>query len=414
MQLLGFSENYGSIKLTKMGPLVPDIISNEFSFIIAIVLGMGFGFALEQAGFGSTKKLVGLFYGYDFTVLKVFFTAGVVTMVGTTLLNHMGMLDVDIIFINPTFLWSAIVGGSIMGVGFIIGGFCPGTSVVSAASGRLDGWAFVFGGGLGIFAFIESYPLLKDLMMAEYLGDLLVFEMMGISREAFALIMIIVASGIFVAVTIIENKVNDKPTQWFKKDITKYSVSVGVAVILILITMITPTRAELMNTRIDAKIASGECAPQLIENDKLAYELMHSYYQYNVIDVRSAEEFKKFHIPTAINIPLEELHESGNINLVVQNIKTNVFYGATFEQSQRACLVAKYHGKADNYALDSTAEQFNKDFFQVSDIEPKNKFESDVLAFRKNAAIKLTEIAEAVANLDKPVVKKAKRVQGGC
>ena len=397
-----------------MGPLVPDIISNEFNFIIAIIVGMGFGFALEQAGFGSTRKLVGLFYGYDFTVLKVFFTAGVTAMVGITALNHFELLDVDIIFINPTFLWAAIIGGLIMGGGFIIGGFCPGTSVVAAASGKIDGWAFVFGAGLGIFAFVEGYPLIKDLMVAENLGDLLVFEMMGISREAFALIMVFVATGAFIGVTMIENKVNNRATQWLKSDITKYSIGIGLAVLVILITVITPTRGELMNKRIDEKIASGECQPQMMDDDKLAYELMHNYYHFNVVDVRSPEEFKKFHIPTAINIPLEELHKAENISRIVQNIKTNVFYGASYEQSQRACLVSKYHGKADNFALNSTADEFNTNFFLLSGDAPDNKLDNETYVFRKEAAQKLKEIGEAVANLDKPVVKKAKRVQGGC
>ncbi|WP_430809352.1 MULTISPECIES: YeeE/YedE thiosulfate transporter family protein [unclassified Carboxylicivirga] len=397
-----------------MGPLVPDIISNEFNFIIAIIVGMGFGFALEQAGFGSTRKLVGLFYGYDFTVLKVFFTAGVTAMVGITALNHLQLLDVDIIFINPTFLWAAIIGGVIMGAGFIIGGFCPGTSVVAAASGKIDGWAFVFGAGLGIFAFVESYPLVKDLMVAENLGYLLVFEMMGISREAFALMMIFVATGAFIGVTFIENKVNNRTTQWLKKDISKYSIAVGLAVITVLLTIITPSRGELMNKRIDAKLAAGECKPQMMADDKLAYELMNQYYLYNVVDVRSPEEFKKFHIPTAINIPLEELHKHDNINRIVQNIKTNVFYGASYEQAQRACLVSKYHGKADNYALNSTADQFQQNFFMLGDEQPKNKMDHETYVFRKEAAQKLIEIGEAVANLDKPVVKKTKRVQGGC
>ena len=58
-----------------MAPLVPDIIGNEFNLVVALFIGIAFGYILEQAGFSSTKKLVGLFYGYDFTVLRVFFTA---------------------------------------------------------------------------------------------------------------------------------------------------------------------------------------------------------------------------------------------------------------------------------------------------------------------------------------------------
>jgi hypothetical protein len=113
-----------------MGPLVPYIISEEFSLVIAFFIGIAFGFILEQAGFSSTKKLVGLFYGYDFTVLRVFFTAGITAMAGVLLMGHYGLLDLDVIYVNPTFLKSALLGGLIMGAGFIIGGFCPGTSVV--------------------------------------------------------------------------------------------------------------------------------------------------------------------------------------------------------------------------------------------------------------------------------------------
>ena len=82
-----------------MGPLVPDIISNELSLIIALLIGIAFGFLLEQAGFSSAKKLVGLFYGYDFTVLRVFFTAGITAMVGVVIFDHFHLIDTKLIVI---------------------------------------------------------------------------------------------------------------------------------------------------------------------------------------------------------------------------------------------------------------------------------------------------------------------------
>ena len=115
-----------------MGPLVPDIIGPNLNFVFAIAIGVAFGWILEQAGFSTSRKLVGLFYGYDFTVLRVFFTGGVVAMFGVIALQHFGMLDINLIYINPTFIWSALVGGVIMGLGFVIGGFCPGTSICAA------------------------------------------------------------------------------------------------------------------------------------------------------------------------------------------------------------------------------------------------------------------------------------------
>ena len=142
-----------------MGPLVPDIISNELSLIIALLIGIAFGFILENAGFSSSKKLVGLFYGYDFTVLRVFFTAGITAMVGIVVLNHFHLIDMSVVYINPLFLWSAIVGGLIMGLGFVVGGYCPGTSICAAAIGKKDAMYFILGAGIGILIFIEGYPL---------------------------------------------------------------------------------------------------------------------------------------------------------------------------------------------------------------------------------------------------------------
>ena len=85
-----------------MGPFVPEIISNEFNLIIALFLGIGFGFVLEQAGFSSSRKLAGVFYGYDFVVLRVFFTAGITAMVGIVILTHFKLLNPDLIYVNPT------------------------------------------------------------------------------------------------------------------------------------------------------------------------------------------------------------------------------------------------------------------------------------------------------------------------
>ena len=82
-----------------MGPVVPIFeISQELNFLIAFVIGLGFGFALEQAGFSSSRKLAGMFYGYDTTVLKVFFTAAITAMLGLVFLNYYGLIDMSIVY----------------------------------------------------------------------------------------------------------------------------------------------------------------------------------------------------------------------------------------------------------------------------------------------------------------------------
>ncbi len=191
-----------------MAPLVPAIVSENLSFIFALFAGFGFGFLLEQSGLSSTRKLAGLFYGYDFTVLRVFFTAGITAMFGVLLLSHFELLDFSRVRVNPTFLWSALIGGTIMGIGFVIGGYCPGTGISSAAIGRLDGCAFVLGTILGIFIFIEAYPFFEEIYLAKAMGPLLINEVLGISRILFALVLIIVALLLFYFTRKIENKVN--------------------------------------------------------------------------------------------------------------------------------------------------------------------------------------------------------------
>ena len=87
-----------------------DFLSDRLNLVVAVVLGIAFGFVLEQAGFSSSRRLVGVFYGYDFTVIRVFFTATVTAMSGMLLLGHFGLLDLDMVVVNPTWLAPAIVG----------------------------------------------------------------------------------------------------------------------------------------------------------------------------------------------------------------------------------------------------------------------------------------------------------------
>ncbi len=93
---------------------------------------------LESAGFGNSKLLAAQFYFKDMRVFKVMFTAIIVAMTLIFLSSALGLLDYNLIWVPPTYLWPGIVGGLIMGVGFIIGGFCPGTSLVGLATGKLD------------------------------------------------------------------------------------------------------------------------------------------------------------------------------------------------------------------------------------------------------------------------------------
>jgi hypothetical protein len=170
-------------------------------------LGAGFGFALEASGFSSSRKIMGTFFGYDFVVLRVFFTAAVTAMIGIIYFDYMGWMDASLLYINPYYAMSAIIGGIVMGFGFALGGFCPGTSFTGVAIGKID--AMFFSGGLfiGIFLFSELYPLFEGLYNSRNLGGAKIYEMLGMSRNVFAFLLILAAIGMFYGAGFVEKKV---------------------------------------------------------------------------------------------------------------------------------------------------------------------------------------------------------------
>jgi uncharacterized protein len=136
-----------------------------FDLAIALALGIGFGFALERAGFGSARKLTAVFYLYDMA----------------------GMLNLADLYIEPTSLVAQAVGGLVFGAGFIIGGYCPGTSIAAMATGRKDGIAFALGMLAGVLAYVELTPGIDDWIKANAQGEMTLPSVTGLSMGWFAL-----------------------------------------------------------------------------------------------------------------------------------------------------------------------------------------------------------------------------------
>ncbi|MFW5878264.1 MAG: DUF6691 family protein [Myxococcota bacterium] len=142
-------------------PLAPQVgLATHWYLLLVLAIGLLFGFALEKAGFGSARNLTAIFVLRDFRVFRVMFSAVLTAMVGIHLLHFVGLVNLSLLPITPTFFWSILAGGVVFGVGFYLGGFCPGTAMVALARGRLDGLAFIFGMILGIWGFAEIYDLI--------------------------------------------------------------------------------------------------------------------------------------------------------------------------------------------------------------------------------------------------------------
>ena len=191
-----------------MGPLIYfGEISTEWNYVIAVFIGMAFGYIMEASGFSSSRKLVGVFYGYDFAVLRVFFTASLVAMIGLLYMGYFGWIDYKVLYVHPTFVYSASIGGVIMGLGFITGGFCPGTSLCAVAIGKLDGWVFTGALIVGIFLYSLIFPLIEPYYLAGNLGHITITEYFDIAPAWFAFFFTVLAIVAFFISNLIRKKV---------------------------------------------------------------------------------------------------------------------------------------------------------------------------------------------------------------
>ncbi len=132
-------------------PLLDDGVAS------GLLCGLLFGYVLEHAGFGSPRKLTAQFRLSDWSVFKVMFTAIVVAAIGLYGVTATELVAADGFYIPTTFFWAMLAGGILVGAGMAVGGYCPGTSAVGLATGRLDGLFFIIGMILGTAVFAAVF-----------------------------------------------------------------------------------------------------------------------------------------------------------------------------------------------------------------------------------------------------------------
>ncbi len=190
-----------------MAPLFKyGLFSADTGLVLAFLIGIGFGFSLERAGFGSARKRVSQFYLNDLAGFKVMFTAIVTAMLGVTYLAWMGVLDLSLVYLVPTYLAPQAVGGFVLGMGFVIGGYCPGTALVATATGRYDGLLYGVGLYAGTVVFAEVYPLLKSFHNATALGPVIIPQYFGLPYGVVVFAVVLMAIGGFAAAGWVEKK----------------------------------------------------------------------------------------------------------------------------------------------------------------------------------------------------------------
>jgi len=307
-----------------------DALGGGSSFFAALVIGFFFGLALERAGFGSSRRISGIFYFTDMAVLKVMFTALVVAMLGLAFVASSGLIDLSHqIYFLKTYYGAYVVAGLIFGIGFVMSGWCPGTAAVGLASGKIDALLFLVGAIIGSVLFNELFPILKPLYTwgmstQEGFGQpglAFIYETLGISRNAFLLLFTIAAIFCFWGAEYIETiRRPGEGGVYFNSPFLK-----AFCLVLLIVAAALPLLSHPGGEKIPVPLSDIGQTPEAVPTEKnrllelissgkdhmepeeLAALLLEGTSDLVVVDVRPQEEYAQFHIRGAVNVQLPDL-----------------------------------------------------------------------------------------------------------
>ncbi len=278
----------------------------ELGLVVAVLIGFAFGFTLERAGFGRATKLAGQFYLHDMTVFKVMFGAIVTAMLGLAIAAGLGLADLRLISetaASPTYIWPMLLGGLLLGAGFIISGYCPGTSLVATASGNLDGLAAFGGVIVGSLIYSELYPLVESLHLSGAQGHLFLYELLGLPPSVLAGGVAVMALGCFLGAEKLERIFSARRDgiEPVRAPRGFAFATVGVAAVLAVGTLLVPVAPATAEKKSAAGIQPAELARRVIERP----------WKIRVLDLRKEEKCAKQRVPGAECAPLATLGELG-------------------------------------------------------------------------------------------------------
>jgi len=283
-----------------------DLLGKPLTYAIYLGIGVAFGAVLEMAGFANSRRLAAQFYLRDMTVLKVMFTAIVVAMVLVFLASGLGWLDVERVWVPPTYLVPGIVGGLLMGVGFILGGFCPGTSLVAVATLKLDALVFFVGVSLGVMGFGETVARFPEFFHGSSLGRLTLPDWIGIPTGWVVVGVVLMALGMFGGAERLEAVFGGRSSSTSRR-VRRVGAPalLGVAVVVLLVGQ--PSVVDRWNALDPARHDALETRAVYVHPGELIDTAADRSVRMVVLDVRNEDEFNVFHLVGAERVGLDEL-----------------------------------------------------------------------------------------------------------
>jgi rhodanese-related sulfurtransferase len=282
------------------------LADNPWTYLVFGLIGFAFGFVLEMSGFGNSKKLAAQFYFKELTVLKVFFGAIVTGMVLVFLSSAIGILDFNLVYVPETYLWSGLLGGVIMGVGFIIGGFCPGTSVVSAATFKLDGLFFLLGALFGVFVFGETEKYFDGFWHSGYFGRVTLMDVFHLPAGVVVLLVVFMALFMFWGAEQLERIFGKRDLA--KEPRLRYA-GAGVLVLGALAVLLIgqPDTEDKWAQIASQKQAALDNREVQIHPGELLASMADDTLNMILLDVRAEADYNLFHIHGARNVQPDQV-----------------------------------------------------------------------------------------------------------
>ncbi len=336
--------------------MMPAHFEGMTAMLVTLGIGFCFGFVLEKAGFGNAHNLAAQFYLYDMRVLKVMFTAIITAMLLIFVSSALGWMDFSALFVPPTHLGPAIVGGFVLGIGFIIGGYCPGTSLVSMSTWKVDGAFFVLGVMSGLWAFALSVPTLWVFWNQTGFLDRLTWpDLLGIDAGWIVLAVFVMAIGAFWCAEQVERMFRREsqglaePVARRTKILRRAGVATGLAVALLTVLVGQPSveqRIAWKSRDLDKLVASRDV---FIDPAELL-DLMHNnQIRLLMLDVRDGSDFNLFHLLDARQATVNEVE-----SLVPANPSPETVV-VTMSNDEEGAIEAwkrlKVHGNLNAYVL---------------------------------------------------------------
>ena len=345
------------------------LLGKAGGYLVFFLIGTGFGVSLELAGFGDSRRLAAQFYLKDMTVLKTMFTGIIVACLLIFLASGIGWLDFSQLAVNQTFLWPGIVGGLIMGVGFIVGGYCPGTSIVATASFKIDGLFFLVGTVLGAGLFGETLPSFENFWNSSFTERYLVSDWLGWSIGATVFAVILMALFMFYGAEKVEEFFRNKGTgKAFSWKITRRSYIYGAATLVSVAALIwiigqpDPIRKW--------KIFESQYASQLTSKAVFIHPLEYvksnneSSIKLVTLDLRQPKDFDAFHLSGSENVTIDNLLDAKVVARFTQLPPQGVvvLIAVNDSVSIKAWQYLKVQGVVNLYILENGLHNWNSLF----------------------------------------------------